>query len=161
MPRGGSRKPANPSPVSGPGALSRRTDGGPADKQPLRYVSGMAYGEGKQMMETQAAAPMSATPQTTPSMPNMAGAAGQPVQVTPLGSPTGRPAEPVTSGADAGAGPGMASLGLNQQTPNTGKVTVVGKYLPILEGLAAKPDAPDAFRAFVQAVKANVDAGQA
>ena len=40
--RGGYRAPSNPAPVSGPGALSQRTDGGAT--QPATYISGLPYG---------------------------------------------------------------------------------------------------------------------
>ena len=44
MPRhGGYRTPSNPAPVSGPGSLSQRTDGGP--RQVQAEMSGMPYGE--------------------------------------------------------------------------------------------------------------------
>ena len=39
--RGGYRKPQNPAAVSGPGALSKRTDG----KQPVVRVPDVPYGE--------------------------------------------------------------------------------------------------------------------
>ncbi len=38
---------------------------------------------------------------------------GGPMPVTPFGSPTQRPGEPVTSGAPLGDGPGPESLGLS------------------------------------------------
>ena len=54
---GGDRVPANPAPVSGPGAMSRRTDG-----QGARYMSGGQYGEGQELMDLQTSAPMSKAP---------------------------------------------------------------------------------------------------
>ncbi len=39
--QGGYRAPSSPAPVSGPGALSQRTDGGPT--QGAKYVSGLPY----------------------------------------------------------------------------------------------------------------------
>jgi len=51
-----------PAMTSGPGALSRRTDGGPASKQAIRYVSGMPnYGDAQALMDMQASAPMAKT----------------------------------------------------------------------------------------------------
>ena len=59
MPRGGKRTPATPAPVSGPGALSARTDGGPGSaSQPIRVPTGGAYGEAKALTEQQQAAPL-------------------------------------------------------------------------------------------------------
>lgn len=43
MPRGGYQRPSNPAPVSGPGAMSKRTDGGPVQK--LRDLPDAQYGE--------------------------------------------------------------------------------------------------------------------
>jgi hypothetical protein len=54
-------------------------------------------------MDTQNAAPMAA-------------AAPAPAPIVPLHAPSQRADEPVTHGADAGAGPGMASLGLQSPT---------------------------------------------
>ena len=52
--RGGYRQPSNPAPVSGPGALSARTDGGAgSSKQPIRRIPGQAYGEGKAFFKKQ------------------------------------------------------------------------------------------------------------
>ena len=101
---GGMRTPANPAPVSGPGALSQRTDG-----QPARYASGMPYGDGQDFYDIQTSAPMASTDNVAAgkrvarrSSQSVAGAA----PVTPLFAPTERPEEPVTAGAAMGPGPG-------------------------------------------------------
>lgn len=101
MPRGGYRKPGNPAPVSGPGALSRRTDGGPM--QGPKVAPGGKYGERKAMQEMQAAAPMAAT-QREPNKVNLP-------PLTPLTAPTSRPEEPLTAGNPMGPGPGPEALG--------------------------------------------------
>jgi hypothetical protein len=115
--QGGMRRPQNPAPVSGPGQLSQRTDGGP--QQVLSDVSGLAYGENQGMEDLQSAAPMSASGQATARATRRGGAgraaqraAGQPM--VPLMSPTQRPDEPVTAGAPFGPGPGPMG---NQQVP--------------------------------------------
>lgn len=77
-------------PVSGPGALSQRSD------QPIRPVTGLPYGDGQALTQQQAAAPMAATPPTPPAVP--------------IHAPTERPNEPVTAGAALGAGPGLEAL---------------------------------------------------
>lgn len=108
MARGGYRKPNNPAPVSGPGALSRRTDGGPT--QGAKYMSGGQYGEGKQLQELQKSAPMAASQQ--PRMASSAGAmpANMP-PIVPLTAMTQRPDEPITAGLPIGPGPGPEILG--------------------------------------------------
>lgn len=104
---GGYRQPSNPAPVSLPGALSSRTDGGPTEgmqspsTQPARYISGLPYGQGKETYDQQTAAPMAGN--TMPSMPE---------PVVPLSAPTQRPSEPITSGIDMGAGPGSEAIRL-------------------------------------------------
>lgn len=109
---GGMRRPSNPAPVSGPGQLSQRTDGGP--QQVLSDVSGMPYGENQAMEEIQSAAPLAASGQATARATRRGGAGRQAASAaaqgpTPLMSPTQRPDEPVTAGAPfgPGAGPSM------------------------------------------------------
>ena len=98
MARGGYRKPANPAAVSGPGALSRRTDGA----QPVMNMPGGKYGEGKELRELQGSAPM----QQKADSARVASQA-KPNKVTPLFSPTERPEEPVTAGLAFGDGPNV------------------------------------------------------
>ena len=102
MARGGYRKPNNPAPVSGPGKLSRRTDGGPGSKQAMKEIRTGKYGESKQLMEQQQGAPMAGSPAPTPAVEAPAQRRGP--KVTPLFAPTERPSEPVTSGLPFGEG---------------------------------------------------------
>lgn len=87
--------------VSGPGALSQRTD-----QQPMRAVTGLPYGDGQALMQQQAGAPMAATPPGPP----------------PVGFdvPSQRPGEPVTHGADAGPGADSSVLSVQPGPPATG-----------------------------------------
>jgi len=106
--QGGYRRPGNPAPVSGPGALSQRTDG-----QGPQYMAGGEYGEGQEMMNIQGAAPMSRAPEMRPSRGGgRAGGGGGMVdassELTPLFAPTQRPGEPITAGAPFGPGPGSS-----------------------------------------------------
>mgnify|MGYP003354053986 CR=1 FL=1 len=98
MPKGGYRKPTNPAPVSGPGSLSRRTDGGPFQgAQPIAAAG--VYGERKALQDLQTGAPMQGNPipaTPAPSLPR--------TPVTGLFAPTERPNEPVTSGMPFGPG---------------------------------------------------------
>jgi hypothetical protein len=91
------RTPSNPAPVSGPGALSKRTDGGPT--QAATYMSGLPYGQGQQNYDNQVAAPMAGNPIPQMEMP------------TPLTAPTSRPNEPITAGVNIGDGPGSEVMG--------------------------------------------------
>lgn len=124
--KGGYQAPNNPAPVSGPGALSQRTDGGPADTQAAQYVSGLPYGEGQAMMNMQQAAPMAA--------------AQAPAPIVPLHAPSQRPNEPVTAGANAGPGPDMSSLGLGQRdiAADTNFTAALASYMPALMHIASQ-----------------------
>jgi hypothetical protein len=104
MARGGYRKPANPAPVSGPGKLSRRTDGGPTQGMKDMAANGV-YGERKALAEMQSSAPMQGNP--TPSMPSPQVSAAAPAAPQPMAGlfdPTQRPEEPITAGMPFGAG---------------------------------------------------------
>lgn len=137
---GGMRRPANPAPVSGPGALSQRTDGGPA--QPM-YVSGMPYGEGQDFMDLQSSAPLGAEAAKPRSKQGRSqGGASLP---TPLFAPTQRPEEPVTAGAPFGPGGGPESTrpAMDQD------MQALKQYLPDLEIAAGFRNAPSSFKMLV------------
>lgn len=107
MPRGGYRKPANPAPVSGPGALSRRTDG----KQPVMNIgAGGNYGDAKDFREIQGGATMQQQAAPRPQTPTVP-------KVTPLFAPTERPDEPITSGMPFGEGPNTIPGGRTNLKP--------------------------------------------
>lgn len=123
MPSGGYRQPNNPAPVSGPGALSQRTDGGATEgmTQPAQYISDLGYGKGKETYDMQTAAPMQGS--DIPAMPT-------PTAV-PLSAPTQRPEEPVTSGIDMGAGPGSEAIRpLNMAISPSHTVKQIAQYDP-------------------------------
>jgi hypothetical protein len=106
------QRPSNPAPVSGPGALSQRTDGGPADKQSPMVAPGGAYGDRADMMDLQSSAPMEAA--TTPAPASVPAVSAVPQMPVPFTDPSKRPYEPVTTGVAAGPGAGPEILGLNQ-----------------------------------------------
>lgn len=151
MAQGGYQRPTNPAPVSLPGRLSRRTDGGPSNPtQAPVNIPDAAYGE-QQTFRADQAAPMAASPGPgqIPQQP--------PVDlsnVVPFGDPSTRPNEPVTSGADAGPGPGSGALGLS--AANDPAVTHLRESLPALELMANSPAAGFAFRQFVRRVRALI-----
>ena len=99
---GGKRPPRQPAPASPPGALSRRTDGGP--QQVNAQMTGMAYGENSDFQDIQRSAPMSAARATQPTRSTRSSPQAM-RPATPLMSKTQRPSEPVTAGADFGPGP--------------------------------------------------------
>lgn len=151
--QGGYRQPSNPAPVSGPGALSRRTDG-----QGARYMSGGEYGEGQEMMDLQTSAPMSKAPEQ-PRMRRPRGG-GQVVEEgmrpTPLFAPTERPDEPITAGAPFGPGPGPATAAQGGRGTTPANLEVLSRYLPVMRQVATGPDAPDRFKALVRFLEGNL-----
>lgn len=146
MARGGYRQPGSPAPVSGPGALSKRTDGSPG--QPVRAPSGGAYGERQNLEQLQQGAALSASP---------GGDVGAPeaVDITEgligFGEPSQMPEEPITAGAAVGAGPGLEALGLPNQPDDDMRKLV--QYLPVLEHMANQQGASKAARNLVRQLK--------
>jgi len=106
MARGGRRTPAKPAAVSGPGALSQRTDGGAAPA--ISSAGGRGYGERKKLEAQEAAAP-SGRPSPGPSRP--VGAAASP-RVPDAFGPTQFPQEPATAGVSS---PQQSPLAQNPQ----------------------------------------------
>jgi len=145
MPSGGLHPPANPAAVSGPGALSQRTDG----KQPIMALDKAKYGEQAQFQSIEAGA---AIPQQ----------AGAPAPATPvdqgppptgLGEPTQNPNEPVTAGAADGPGPGTAALNL---PPGDTAQQLRQQFGPILPALIAQSQSQYATQAYKDQVQALI-----
>lgn len=148
MARGGYRQPGSPAPVSGPGALSKRTDGGPGGKQPIRTPSGGAYGDRQALEQMQQAAPLSASPGGDVGAPE-----GAPVDANVIGfdQPSQQPDTPVTAGAAMGDGPGPEALGLPNE-PDEDLRRLVG-YLPVFEHMANQPGSSKSARNLVRQLK--------
>lgn len=86
--------------VSGIGSMSKRTDMN-VSRQPARYISGMPYGEGQATYNQQTAAPMARGNQPMGAeMPEIIG----------LNEPTRFPNEPISNGANWGAGPNLGAI---------------------------------------------------
>lgn len=150
MASGGYRQPSNPAPVSGPGALSRRTDGPQGGgKQPIRVPTGGTYGQAQQLQQLQQAAPVAASPGGDVGAPQPAGdpTAG----LVGLDQPTQQPDVPVTAGADSGPGPGSEALGLPNQVDDDMRRLIA--YLPVFEHMANQPGSSKAARNLVRQLK--------
>lgn len=151
---GGARTPRNPAPVSGPGQLSRRTDGGAAQQTPA-YISGGNYGDGQELMDLQQSAPMAAAPSIQATAPRRvsANANGAPgAAASPLFSPTQRPDEPITAGAPIGPGAGPdPQPSMNDMTSDD--IRKMATMIPALEEAANSDFGTDSFRRFVQYMK--------
>lgn len=155
MARGGMRPTApqnNPMNVNARGGNGQSGDA----TQAAKYVPGLPYGEGQALMQTQQAAPLAAAPSIEQSgMPSglASAAASQPI---PLPEKSLKPNEPVTSGADAGAGPGMESLGLGISDANADMnfKSQLAEYMPALVFMASRPNASPETRATVARLRA-------
>lgn len=139
---GGYRRPSNPAAVSGPGALSARTDGGAG--QPVRVAPGGEYGSRKDMEQIQSGA-------------RMQGGGGQlppPPPVTPLDAPSEMPDVPVTDGADAGPGLDSRAAGIRGEKEISDEQ--LRPLLYSLELMANLPGSNQETRQFVRALKARL-----
>jgi len=153
MASGGYRKPSQPAPASGPGRLSRRTDGGPGQKQ--RDLPNAGYGEGQDFSQIQSGAPLNLAPGALG--PSASGPTGSPVDVVPFGSPSMRPGEPVTAGAPLGDGMGPEGLGLPSSAElQQQDAASLLNALPVWEYLANMPGSAPSTRAIVRRIKALV-----
>lgn len=145
MAGGGPRTPANPAPVSGPGALSRRTDG-----QAVRNPGGLPYGDNAELRTQQGAAPMSGQ---TIGTSDQAAPPGVPLaQMSPsLFDPTNYPDRPVTTGMPFGPGPGSEALKSPPQSPMAQARLV--NALPTLLRAAESPYVTPEFRSLVSMLR--------
>jgi hypothetical protein len=118
--RGGYQQPTNPAPVSGPGALSQRTDGGATEgmTQPVQEYTGLPYGQNKSVNDAQGASSMAGDPFKSPLLDLMA--------------PTQRPNESIFAGLTTGDGGGRELMrGMPNTVPNIiDTLTYMAKFDP-------------------------------
>lgn len=136
-------------PVSGPGALSRRTDRGPA--QAMRDLPDAAYGENATYKDLQRGAPLAQSSGAQGAASATAGVGGG---IIPMNAPSTMQGVPVTDGAALGAGAGMEALGIINQ-PQADMSRLV-PYLPVLEFMANQEGASWATRNLVRRLKASL-----
>lgn len=146
---GGYRKPEHPAAVSGPGALSARTDGG-ATSQPPMVADGGPYGSRQDMASIQSGAPMQGGNGALP-VPSGPSAA----DLIPFGAPTQNPNEPVTAGAALGPGIGPEAAGISSDSDQT--LDQLAGLLPSLAVIANLPSATPEVRSYYKALKARVN----
>lgn len=106
--RGGYQRPQHPAAVSGPGKLSKRTDGFgmPQGQQAPQEVTGLPYGENQEVNQLASEAPLAAAP-VEPILPSLP---------PPINSPSAYPDQPVTAGSSAGPGPNRVPSTSQQET---------------------------------------------
>lgn len=135
--------------VSGPGALSRRTDTSPVQK--LATLPDAEYGENAAYQDLQRDAGLAQSQGGEAPPPQ-----GNPYtdKLVPIGAPTQSPNTPVTDGAMAGPGADMSALGLQPQSQQDLKQWI--QYLPVLEYMANQDGASWTMRNTVRQLKAMV-----
>lgn len=149
---GGYRRPSNPAPVSGPGSLSRRTDG----RQPQMVAAGGGYGDRKEMQQIQAGAPMNGDLGSG----GMSAAAGAPAgpdlsQLVPMDADSQRPTEDIMAGMSGGMGAGPSVP--NMPSPLTDDQRErLRSFLPVLVVLASRDDADQNTRRLVRQLRAEL-----
>lgn len=131
---GGYRQPANPAPVSGPGALSQRTDGGPG-AQPVRRLPDADYGENRDFVAQQEGAPLAQAEPIDPS------------GLTPMGAPSQHPEMPVTAGAVTPNAP---------KEPGEEDILRLRDYFGVMKVLASRPEASPATKQLVRQLEARM-----
>ena len=141
---GGYRRPENPAPVSGPGSLSRRTDGGAT--QAPQVAAGGEYGSRQDQMSVQQGAPLQGGGGSTPVAAAPA-PAGPPLPA--FDAPTEHPNEDVRTGM------GMyKSLGPSEMDETVrARLTAA---LPTLVWLASQPKASEQTRQFVRQLRSDL-----
>lgn len=133
-------------PVSGPGAFSRRTDMG----QKKMDIPNADYGEQKAYQAQQGGAPMAQSGGMD--FASVFGNAAD--RVIPMGQESGQPNTPVTDGAALGMGAGVEAMGF--QNPNQQSAAQVASWLPALEIMANKPGSSAAARAAIRRAKSQL-----
>ena len=116
--------------VSGPGKMSKRTD----------LPGNGTYGSRKEINEIKSGAPLAKA--TPPEMYRLPSAQ----KVVSLTQETQYPDQPITDGLPVGPG-------YTPAPPVNNRYAMIAKYMDQLDTLAAQPDAPSAFKVFLNFVK--------
>jgi hypothetical protein len=134
----------NPAAIPMPGAMSNRSDLPPA--QGAKRLPDAAYGEQKQFLADQNAAPM-------------AKAQNPLADIIPLGSETRRVNELVTAGVGGNTpGPGREILNIpNPADTQIADLSMMAKYLPLMQTFADSPNSTGTMKAFTKYLKSQVD----
>lgn len=135
------------------------TGGAGTNGQPVRYISGGDYSEGKENLELQSAATMN---KSGVEVPTGRGAAlrAMPMdqQVVPLTAPSERPDEHPATGAALGPGAGteiMASPTM-VAAQNDADMQKLAAFLPVYAKIAESPNATNATRNFYRWLRSQV-----
>jgi len=149
----------NGGPQYNPANISATGGAGQSGKQPSRYISGMPYGQGKELMQQQNSAPMSAPKVQSGAMGGSI-SSGPMEKLRTLLDDTTNPMEPQSTGIDFGRGAGseMVPQNLISNGRQIENQAIVKKYLPAFANAAKAPGAPDSFKGFVNYMVGMLDA---
>lgn len=150
MARGGYQKPSNPTPVSLPGALASRTDGGPTDIP--TYMPGMKSmgSTGREYMAQVQGASLRAKPASNG---GMSSTMDNLPPVTAINAPTALPDQPIADGTSAFGGNDASALNLPKQEDTDIDKQRLMSYLPAFEAAANMPNASMAWKNYVRLVR--------
>ena len=140
----------NGGPQYNPANVSAVGGAGQSGKQPSRYISGMPYGQGQQLMQQQKSAPMSAGPESAASVEATPFQRRAPLGAT-LTDELATPDRNITAGVNFGRGPGEEILpsNISGETRPADNLAIVKKYYPALVRAAQLKDAPDSYKRFL------------
>ena len=149
MPSGGYRQPGSPAAVSGPGALSQRTDGRPTATS-LEQLSSGKYGETQDLSQVAGGAPVAVQSHAG----NDALAAALQGGGLGFGGPSAQPGTPVTDGSQYGPGAGPEALQANDPVRAEAKRLSDSGVLKIMIHVADSDNANPDFRQYVRTLLA-------
>jgi hypothetical protein len=149
----------NGGPQYNPANISATGGAGQSGKQPSRYISGMPYGQGQELMQQQKSAPMSA-PKAQGGAMGGSISAGPMEKLRTLLDDTINPLEPQSTGIDFGRGAGSDVMPQNliSDSRPLENQEIVKKYLPAFTNAAKSPNAPDSFKGFVNYLVGKINA---
>lgn len=134
------------------------TGGAGSGGQAAQYLSGGAYGEGKENYELQTAAKMNKSGVKIPSARAGRVIPGEADQVTPLSAFTERPDEHVATGVvgGGGAGPEILSTPGMLEAQSNEDMRKLAAFMPVYAKIAESPNATNATRNFYRWMRANI-----
>ena len=147
----------NGGPQYNPANISAAGGAGQSGKQPSRYISGMPYGQGQELMQQQKSAPMSAPKMGAVSR----GEYSEPMsKLRTLLDDTTNPSEPQSTGINFGRGSDSSVMPQNLVSDSRPleNQEIVKKYLPAFANAAKSPNAPDSFKGFVNYLVGKINA---
>jgi hypothetical protein len=149
----------NGGPQYNPANISATGGAGQSGKQPSRYISGMPYGQGQELMQQQKSAPMSA-PKAQGGAMGGSISAGPMEKLRTLLDDTTNPSEPQSTGIDFGRGSDSSAMPQNLVSDSRPleNQEIVKKYLPAFANAAKSPNAPDSFKGFVNYLVGKINA---